>query len=74
LRLLQRKNEDAESDDIKQTRRLVFRQRGTFTLLLNSPLWISKTFDKIPELTGGFGVRFVGINPLGKRCFFLYES
>lgn len=65
LRLLEPTSSTTPAQPPSQCRRLVLRQRGTWAILLNSPLWISKRFEKVPQMTGGFGVRFVGLSTTG---------
>lgn len=52
---------DKENTSCKK-RRLVLRQKGTWTLLLNSPLWLSKKFELMSQMSSGYGVRFVGLD------------
>lgn len=50
--------------------RLVVCQKGTSTILLNSPLWISTKFETMPQIASGCGVRFVAVDQTeGKRSF-----
>lgn len=52
---------DAESSVDKKAR-LIMRQKGTWSVLLNSPLWLSKKFQLVPQSISGFGVRFVALD------------
>ena len=61
LRILEGKSVKNEEKPEPQ-RRIVVRQRGTWTVLLNSPLWVSKSFHIVQQLSGGYGVRFAGID------------
>lgn len=56
-------NDPADKENTgDKKRRLVLRQKGTWTVLLNSPLWLSKTFEVVTQMTSGYGVRFVGLD------------
>lgn len=53
---------ETEKENAELEKRLVLRQKGTWTILLNSPLSLATKFETMPQMASGYGVRFVGLD------------
>lgn len=75
------KNEDTLEDQVSKTitqPRIIFRQKGIYKVLLNSPLnpEISKTFQRNSNIRKGYAVNFIAVGPESEiqQCMLRFQN